>query len=108
MEGTYIPLMGDANFKEHVCAFARRKDEKVVLIIVPRFLSHHVNSMDDMPLGKQIWGESRILIPDEVPGDQFQNIFTGETIQKFDQDGQKALPLSEIFAHFPVAMLEKV
>lgn len=106
MEGAYIPVMGDGNLKEHVCAFAREKDEKVVLIIVPRFLSHLVNSMDDIPLGKQVWGESRIVIPDEVPGDQFQNIFTGETIQRVDQDGQKTLPLSEIFAHFPVAMLE--
>jgi (1->4)-alpha-D-glucan 1-alpha-D-glucosylmutase len=108
MEGAYIPVMGDGNLKEHVCAFAREKDEKVVLVIVPRFLSYLVNSMDNIPLGKQVWGESRIVIPDEVPGDEFQNIFTGETIQRFDQDGQKVLPLSEIFANFPVAMLEKV
>jgi (1->4)-alpha-D-glucan 1-alpha-D-glucosylmutase len=108
MEGAYIPVMGDGNLKEHVCAFVRKKEEKVVLVIVPRFLSHLLNNMNDMPLGKQIWGESRIVIPDEVPGNQFQNIFTGKTIQGVDQNGQKGLPLSEIFAHFPVAMLEKV
>jgi (1->4)-alpha-D-glucan 1-alpha-D-glucosylmutase len=108
MEGAYVPLMEGGDLNEHVCAFARRKEEKAILIVVPRFLSRLLKSMEDMPLGKQVWGESRIVISDEISGDRFRNILTGQTIQAVGQNGQKVLPLGEIFAHFPVAMLERV
>jgi (1->4)-alpha-D-glucan 1-alpha-D-glucosylmutase len=108
MEGAYIPVTGEGDLREHVCAFARRREEKAILIVVPRFLSRLLKNMEDMPLGKQVWGESRIVISDEVSGVQFRNIFTGQTIQAVGQNGQRALPLGEIFIHFPVAMLERV
>ncbi len=108
LEGAYVPIMEGGDFNEHVCAFARRKEEKAILIVVPRFLSRLLNSAEGLPLGKQVWGESRIVISDEIPGDQFRDIFTGQTIQAVDHNGDKALPLGEIFAHFPVAMLERV
>jgi (1->4)-alpha-D-glucan 1-alpha-D-glucosylmutase len=107
-EGAYIPLTGDGDLKEHVCAFARKKEDKLSLTVVPRFLSRLLNREEDMPFGRRVWGESRIVVSDEIPGDRFQNILTGETLQGVDQNGQKALLLGDIFAHFPVAMLEGV
>jgi (1->4)-alpha-D-glucan 1-alpha-D-glucosylmutase len=108
LEGSYLPVIGEGALKEHVCAFARKKEEQAILIVVPRFLSRLVQSTEDRPLGEQVWGESRIVISGEIPGDRFQNIFTGEVVQGVDQNGQKAFFLGEIFAHFPVAMLERV
>lgn len=107
LDGTYIPLMGDGDLKEHICAFVRQREEKVVLVVVPRFLTHLIDT-DEMPFGTEVWKESRIMLSDKIDGDKFHNIFTGETIQRVDQNGQKALALGEIFAHFPVAMLERV
>jgi (1->4)-alpha-D-glucan 1-alpha-D-glucosylmutase len=108
MEGTYIPLMSEGDLRDHVCAFARRRGEKVVLVVVPRFLAGLMKSLDDMPLGKQVWGDSRIVIPDEISGDQFRNIFTNEMIEAEIEEGGKVLTLSKVFANFPVAMLEKI
>jgi len=107
MEGTYIPLMSVGDLKEHVCAFARRREDQIVLTIVPRFLTRLIGA-HEMPFGKEVWKDSKIVIPDELEGDRFYNIFTGETIKKVEQDGQKALALREILAYFPVSMLEKV
>ena len=106
LEGGYIPLVCDGDRKDLVCAFARRGEGKVVLVIVPGFVTHLIKSTDQYPLGREIWGGSSILIPEEIPDDEFRNIFTGETTSVVQQNGQKRLILGEVFAYFPVAMLE--
>lgn len=108
VEGLYLPVMSEGDLRDHVCAFARRRGEKVVLVVVPRFLTGLMKSFDEVPLGKQVWGDSRIVIPDEISGDQFRNIFTNEMIEAEIQEGEKVLTLSKVFANFPVAMLEKI
>ncbi len=104
-DGSYISLMAEGDLKEHVCAFARLGGEKTVLVIVPRFLTHMIG-LDEIPLGEGVWGDSRIVIPEEISSDHFHNVFTGETIKRIEHEGQGALALSEIFAHFPLSMLE--
>jgi (1->4)-alpha-D-glucan 1-alpha-D-glucosylmutase len=106
-EGSYIPLMGDGDLGEHLCAFARQRAEDVMLTIIPRFLAHLIRSPDEMPFGKSVWRDSRVIIPEEIREDLFYNIFTGELIKTVEQNGQRGLPLGEVFAHFPVAMLER-
>jgi (1->4)-alpha-D-glucan 1-alpha-D-glucosylmutase len=107
-EGSYIPLMGTGDLKEHLCAFARRRGEELVLVAVPRFLVRLVKNQDGMPFGESVWGDSCILVPAEIHGKTFRNVFTGETLQRIEKDGEGALPLHEVFSNFPVAMLEKI
>jgi (1->4)-alpha-D-glucan 1-alpha-D-glucosylmutase len=106
-EGDYVPLTAQGELKEHVCAFARQKEDKVLLVIVPRFLTPLVQDIDEGPLGEKAWGNSTLVIPDEIEGKEFNNIFTGETITRIERDGEGALALHEVFANFPVAMLER-
>jgi (1->4)-alpha-D-glucan 1-alpha-D-glucosylmutase len=106
MDGAYIPLVSDGGFKEHVCAYARMKDSKVVLVIVPRFLTSIIKGMDELPLGKERWEGSSIVIPEEIPGNKFRNIFTEETVRAVEQDAKRVLPLGEVFASFPLGLME--
>jgi (1->4)-alpha-D-glucan 1-alpha-D-glucosylmutase len=105
MDGAYIPLMGDGDHKEHVCAYARKGEAKTVLVIVPRFLTRLIQ-MDQLPFGRETWGDSWVVIPSEISAVRFNNIFTGETIGRVERDGRGALALEQVFANFPVAMLE--
>jgi (1->4)-alpha-D-glucan 1-alpha-D-glucosylmutase len=107
-EGSYIPLMGSGDLKEHLCAFARLRDEELVLVAVPRFLTGLARNPDEMPFGESVWGDSYVLVPAEIPGKTFRNIFTGETLQRIEKNGEGALPLREVFSNFPVVMLEKI
>jgi len=107
MDGDYIPLMGDGALKDHICAFARQTKNKAVLVIVPRFLTR-LTQMDEMPLGEKIWGDSWLVIPDEISANRFRNILTDEMLGSAERDGKGALALDEVFANFPVAMLETV
>jgi (1->4)-alpha-D-glucan 1-alpha-D-glucosylmutase len=107
-EGSYIPLVGSGNLKEHLCAFARRRGEEVVLVAAPRFLTRLVKNLDEMPFGESVWADLYILIPAEITGKNFRNIFTGETLQRIEKNGEGALLLREVFSNFPVAVLEKI
>jgi (1->4)-alpha-D-glucan 1-alpha-D-glucosylmutase len=107
-EGSYIPLAGTGDLKEHLCAFARRRGEEVVLVVVPRFLTRLGNPPEEMPSGGSVWGDSGVLIPPEIPGETFRNILTGETLQRREKNGEGALLLREVFSNFPVALLEKI
>ena len=106
-DGTYTPLWGDGNLKDHVCTFARQGKGKVVLVVVPRFLSH-LAQVDESPLGMEVWGDSSIAIPNEIIGERFRNIFTGEMVEVIGRDGKNRLILGQVFANFPVAMLETI
>jgi (1->4)-alpha-D-glucan 1-alpha-D-glucosylmutase len=106
MNGTYIPLASEGSLKKHVCAFARQGEDKVVLVFIPRFLTCFIGSLDDRPLGESVWKDSRIVIPDEIVENKFRQIFTEETMVIVDQNGKRTFPLNQVFAHFPVAMLE--
>ncbi len=107
MDGTYTPLWSDGNLKDHVCAFARKGEGKVVLVIVPRFLSH-LTQAEERPLGMEVWGDSSITMPGEIIEERFRNIFTGEMVDAIGREGKNRLILGQAFANFPVAMLEAI
>lgn len=108
MEGAYLPLTGDGDLKEHLCAFARLGEGKAVLVIVPRFVTGLVGSAGEFPLGSEVWGNSSIVIPEEISRDRFSNIFTGETLNPVEWNGKRVLAAGKVFANFPVAMLEAI
>jgi (1->4)-alpha-D-glucan 1-alpha-D-glucosylmutase len=107
-QGTYLPVMGEGPFRENVCAFARQQGEKAVLAVVPRFLTHLIKGTHELPLGKEVWGASTILLPEGIRNEKFSNIFTGETLTVVEWDGKRFFNLDEVFANFPVAMLEAI
>jgi len=106
--GEYLPLevMGDK--AENVCAFARRIGVERTIIAAPRFFTSLVSNPRGLPLGEEAWGKSRLIVPISEPGATYRNIFTDEIITARDYKSATALQLSEVFAHFPVAMMERL
>lgn len=107
MDGDYIPLMGDGALKDHICAFARQEKNKAVLVIVPRFLTR-LTQMGEMPLGKKTWGDSWLVVPDEISANRFRNILTDEMLGSVERHGSSGIALDQIFGNFPVALLEAI
>lgn len=102
-KSTYLPLPVQGQWMDRICAFARPGGEKTLLVVVPRLLAPLVNE-DHAPLGLQVWGNTEIVIPEEVRPHLgvLHNIFTGETLKA--EEGR--LSLGDVFASFPVALLE--
>jgi len=73
-------------------AFERRLEAKTILIVVPRFISR----VAFPPLG-ECW-RNTVFTP--TSAEKWSNLFTGR-----EHPSSSALPLAEILAKFPVAVL---
>ena len=87
MGDSYRPI---ATGTHNAVAFLRGED---VLVVVPRLTTQLVKP-GQLPLG-EVWGAHQL----DVPG-RWRNVFTGET--------PESLALRNVFATFPVAILERV
>jgi (1->4)-alpha-D-glucan 1-alpha-D-glucosylmutase len=106
-DGRYLPFEVDGAARENVCAYARIAGESTALIVVPRFLTRLLKNPDEAPFGEAIWGDTGVLLPDEISGTNYRNIFTRDTVKVAEQNGTRKLPVSEVLTNFPVALLEK-
>ena len=101
------PAGGRGSAADHVVAFARRDAEHEVIVAVPRLVVGLVGKELVDPIGPEVWGDTRLLLPDAEPGTRYRDVFSGETIKVSAGDDEPSLPLAEVFAAFPFALLER-
>jgi (1->4)-alpha-D-glucan 1-alpha-D-glucosylmutase len=102
--GDYLPIETAGTYRESVFAFARRHGGAACITAVPRLLASVLGNSVDPPVGSEIWGDTRIDLPEAGDGafaGPFVNVFTGETIEI----SGTALPAGRVFERFPVAIL---
>jgi (1->4)-alpha-D-glucan 1-alpha-D-glucosylmutase len=104
-EGSYGALEATGPHAEHVVAFARRQDDAEMVVVTPRLVTR-LTGEDAAPLG-DVWNGDFLTLPNATPGTAYTHLFTNERIIAVEQDGKIGLPLTAIFANFPVAVLTK-
>jgi (1->4)-alpha-D-glucan 1-alpha-D-glucosylmutase len=97
--GKYVPLYANRGKEDHVVAFARVRQEEAAIVAAPR-LSYTLMKGNAEPPLAAAWGDSELVMPPELRGERWHNIFTGEVLMA----AQRAPLCREIFAHFPVAL----
>lgn len=104
-DGGYQPVAAAGPAAEHIVAFARTLGQQTLVVVVPRLmrrLAVQVASSTDGPeapiLGAEPWRGTTLSLP---PG-RYRNVFTGEVLTSNGAQGA-----DEIFAVFPVGLLEK-
>jgi (1->4)-alpha-D-glucan 1-alpha-D-glucosylmutase len=104
-DGDYLPLKCSGACQSNVFAFARKKDERWCLTIVPRFTTRLATSRR-LRLSTVAWQDTLISLPDHAP-QSWQNVLTRDKVSAAaEADGKRALRLSEVLERFPVALLE--
>jgi len=96
--GDYRALEARGALAEHLCAFARVGADGAALTVVPRLLARR--GLEAPPLGREYWEDTTLVVPVDL-GVRFVDAFTGEPLEARDD----ALPLGDVLAHFPVALL---
>ncbi|HEX9020460.1 MAG TPA: malto-oligosyltrehalose synthase, partial [Nitrospirota bacterium] len=104
--GEYAPLAAAGEKAGHVCAFVRSLDGASVIVAVPRFPTRLIDSRS-MLFREAVWGDTHLALPDAGKGARFRNMITAEVVDTEQEKGEQRLPLSLLFASFPVALLEK-
>ena len=104
--GEYVPLQPAGGRRESVFAFARRDHTDVVIACVPRLVASLSPHSHEPPVGRTVWGDTRIELPDASEYSQpFRNAFTDAVVEPDVVDGQRSLPAAQVFERFPVALL---
>jgi (1->4)-alpha-D-glucan 1-alpha-D-glucosylmutase len=99
-KGDYLPLEIIGGKRDHALAFLRVYEGQMALTVVPLFAYTLMYGKTEMPLAS-VWGDTAVNLPAETKG-AFNNIFTGESVAV---GRGNSLPLKEVFARFPVAIL---
>jgi len=106
--GDYQAVQALGEYQENVVAFQRKWEKQTILVVIPRFCAQLTKNVTQPPLGEAVWQDGLIALPQDQPGQTYRNIFTGQTIQVENYSESPVLRLATVFAHFPVALLEKV
>ena len=103
IKGEYIPVDTEGQKGNNVCSFVRKNGRRV-LAAAPRFVSELV-APEVLPLGLDVWGDTRLVLAEHGT---FRNIFTGARLRTSEADSRPVLMVHDVFAGFPVALLEEV
>jgi (1->4)-alpha-D-glucan 1-alpha-D-glucosylmutase len=108
--GSYLPLEVTGTHAAHACAFAREHGCEQVIAVVPRLVSSlgQDQASDHLPLGEETWRDTAIYIPDTKSSTAYRNVLTQEKLQFPSASCRRGLPLGNVLAMFPVALLERV
>jgi len=104
LHGAYRPLENWGTHKLHVMSFVRHVGSTWVLVVVPRLATKLVAGAA-WPIGRDVWGEDAVIVPKDAPG-RWRNVFTGVSIDVSRGAMWQTLPMANVLAHCPVALLE--
>ena len=99
--GEYIPLEAAGERAKHLFAFARRHEDKTLVVAVPRLSAQLLQGEARRPAGQDLWQDTRIDLPPGC-GTGFCNLLTGESLTADEHGGLFA---KHLFQNFPVALL---
>ena len=107
--GSYVPLSVEGEQRSHVFAFARRHGDRIAITCVPRLVAGLLGARSGPPVGADVWGETRILLPwsGGVPR-QFREAITGLTLDAHASGDAAWIDAATVFGHFPIALLVPV
>ena len=99
-DGEYLPLTVSGQGAAHVCAFARRAGDRVLITLVPRLSVRLVGELNAQPLGFKVWGDTVLELPHELALLSWFNVLSGESHAPSVQ-----LAVGQLLNYFPVTLL---
>jgi (1->4)-alpha-D-glucan 1-alpha-D-glucosylmutase len=106
-KGDYIPLPARGEKENHVIAFARVLREQVAVIMTGRLFTR-LGDLNQPPTDAGFWGGSAVTLNFAAAAGWYREVITGRRIHIDSNGAGVELPLAQVFAHLPLAMLERM
>ncbi len=106
--GEYFPLVAEGATADHVVAFARRDGDDEVIVAVPRLVAGLTKKTLVHPIGRDVWGNTRLIVSGVEPGTRYRDVFSGAIVEAKGAGEGAVLPLAEVFAVLPFALLGRL
>jgi (1->4)-alpha-D-glucan 1-alpha-D-glucosylmutase len=103
--GDYVPLSVNGEKADHLVVFARRHKNSAVLVVVPRLGARLLSEPANLPIGSEVWKDTRVELPCNIQAETFRNAFTSEDVLVEKRGDTKFFPAATLLANFPVALL---
>jgi (1->4)-alpha-D-glucan 1-alpha-D-glucosylmutase len=103
-QGAYLPLEVKGAQREHLCAFARKHGERLVVVAAPRLFRKLMQGERTLPLGEDAWGDTAVMLPEDAAGLTLENLFTGEKMEPASLE-KPNLKAARILRSWPVGLL---
>jgi (1->4)-alpha-D-glucan 1-alpha-D-glucosylmutase len=107
-EGDFLPLQTRGDRSENLVAFLRRREGKVALVVVPRWISQFSGEPAgdrSEPCWKHLnWKDTEVLLPSDVPSD-WKNILTDSAVRSENRANRQSFRADSLFRDLPIAFL---
>ncbi|HSA06860.1 MAG TPA: malto-oligosyltrehalose synthase [Candidatus Gastranaerophilales bacterium] len=100
-KGNYIPLEIKGYKMRNVVAFARQFDDEAIITIVPRFVYHFLSEKTPLPVGKKIWENTNIVLPETLSSFKWKDILTAQVLEV----AQNSIEVGKALKTLPIAVL---
>ena len=101
--GSYVVAAGRGRTPRTRSAFARVRESRVCVVVVPRWSAKLLHGATELPTG-EVWGETSIQATDAIPAG-LRDVFTGRELSWRDSSGSRSWNLADVLREFPVAVL---
>jgi (1->4)-alpha-D-glucan 1-alpha-D-glucosylmutase len=109
--GEYLPLKVSGARAQHLCAFARRLEGRLAVVLAPRLylkLMGAGSAADDgrppLPLGAEVWEDTAVELPFSLEA-PLRGVLDGAQVPQAGGNGPPALRAAAALQSFPVALL---
>jgi (1->4)-alpha-D-glucan 1-alpha-D-glucosylmutase len=103
--GSYHPMDAIGARQQHIVAFARKHEGKVVIAVAGRFFLR-LGCSFDAPVGGDCWGDTALVLPRAVRAPAYFDVLSGNSIEPQQSGSSWTLPVSQVFGVLPCALLE--
>jgi len=103
--GDYLPLEARGEQAEHLVAFMRRCENAAIVVVAARCFARLLRGLDLDPVGAEVWGDTRIQLPENGKASRFLDLLGGAEIGAFESNGGLCLSVGQVLSRFPVALL---
>jgi len=103
--GQYLSLEAQGLKADHICAFARRFEDREVLVVATRWFARLAGNSDRLPLGGPVWDDTWVEGPADAQARSYYNVLTGETVTAHQHLDGTRLKAADLFNTFPIALL---
>jgi (1->4)-alpha-D-glucan 1-alpha-D-glucosylmutase len=105
--GEYLPLRVTGEHASNVCAFARRYERELAIVIAPRLYLRLLGERDQLPLGAEVWENTTIELPRgyDIEGGALHNVLDASEVLPAMNGERAAFLAADALACFPVALL---
>lgn len=102
-KGSYLPLSIEGPMKSCAIALARAHGQEGLVAVVPRFFMK-ISASGGLPSAME---GTDVLLPDAFARSSLRDVLTGRVYSPREGPGGSRLSLGELFALFPLALLDK-